>query len=82
MPLFRWICNECGKISRSISDRRPELPPCSCGGSQIFVTGGGTMVMETLDNGAMPRKVERLARVEELMADRNKANDPNQATDD
>lgn len=36
-----------------------------------------TSIMETLDNGLMPRKVERLANAEEIFHDRSQIeNDP------
>lgn len=71
MPLYRWKCPGCQKVSRTIAETRPALVDCQCGGKPVFVTGGSSMVMETLDNGVMARKLERLADVEEKIADRN-----------
>ena len=78
MPLFRWKCQKCEKVSRTIAETRPVLVECECGGTPVFVTRGSSMVMETLDNGLMARKVERPANVEQLLQDRNtvKPDDP------
>jgi hypothetical protein len=42
-----------------------------CGAEQRFVTKGQSMKMDTLDNGLMSRKIERLHNIEELNAERN-----------
>lgn len=39
-------------------------------------TGPSTQTMERLDNGAMPKALERLANAEELYADRAAKADP------
>ena len=66
MPLYRWRCEKCGEATRKLLASRPKLGTCCCGGKLIFVTNAQAMVMESLDNGIMPRRVEQLKDVEEL----------------
>lgn len=72
MPLFIWECESCGASSRRLLEDRPTLPPCSiCGNTQRFVTQSSARVIEIRDNGFMPRKVEQLANVQELVKTRS-----------
>jgi hypothetical protein len=51
---------------------------CSCGGNfERDARGVNSMVMEVLDNGVMPRAVERLADIEELKRERLRNADEN-----
>lgn len=47
---------------------------CNCGGEyhRTNDTQANTMIKETLDNGFMTRKVERICGVKELMHERSK----------
>lgn len=81
LPSFALKCDTCSAGTRvlrdSIHDLAEHLPRCVCGGIfQRAATGPSTQVMERLDNGAMPRAVERLADAERLYADRAKSADP------
>jgi hypothetical protein len=71
MALFQWKCDSCGKFERKILDKRPPIDKCQCGGLLSFVTSINAMVMETIDNGVMVKKLERLNNVEELLKERN-----------
>jgi len=72
MPLFQWHCTKCNYLARKLSSERPKLDPCpKCGAEQEFITNGQSMKMDTLDNGLMVRKIERLHNIEELLKERN-----------
>jgi hypothetical protein len=45
---------------------------CKCGGNYKSETNPQATVYETLDNGIMPRKVERIKDVEEMVKQRSK----------
>lgn len=67
MALFNWICEQCGFATRQILDARPpEGPLCPKGHRTVAKTQGSTSVMEVLDNGLMPRRVERYRDINEL----------------
>lgn len=58
---------------RSRSRIDPPLPGETvgpCGGELSFVTGVASQTMEVIDNGLMLRRLERPARIEEMMAER------------
>ena len=72
MALFSWQCTKCSEKGRCLKPARPKLAPCpKCGAEQRFTTQVQSMKMDTLDNGVMVRKIERLHNVEELNAERN-----------
>jgi hypothetical protein len=71
MPSFRTKCPGCGATTRTLKPKRPELVACSCGVMPVFVSSVNTQVKETIDNGVMPRKVEQLKGVEEMMKERS-----------
>jgi hypothetical protein len=81
MPMFHVRCKGC----RSEDDRllsfvgEISLQLCrTCGEKKMrrAPRGPSVQVMERLDNGAMPRAVERLADAERLYADRAAKADP------
>ncbi len=76
MPLFRFVCIECAlKAARFLSPTEARLPlPCTqCAGKmKRDVQVPSMQVVERLDNGLMPRAVERLADAERLFKDRAK----------
>lgn len=48
-----------------------------CGAeSRAILKLGSSQIVERLDNGAMPRAVERLHNIEEIMADRDASHRP------
>ena len=73
MPLFKWKCGVCGAKTRMLLTQIPQgLPTCpNCPTEPLPELmepdhDGSTSVMESLDNGIMPRKVERYRDIEEL----------------
>lgn len=85
MGLLRFKCETCGKkvnILMGLGQNLPAPPTCpneECGAYQspmIRETGGSTSVMETRDNGAMPRKLERARDAEELRRDHAELSNP------
>ena len=75
MPAFHLKCNQCQKTKRRILAKYKELP-CECGG--VFERDQGditSQIKETLDNGAMVRKVERLHDIEAMVKERSKEPD-------
>lgn len=80
MPSFTFQCQKCEQVVKRLlpaGDRKkPQVHPGECGGALVRVgTGPTVLVKETLDNGAMPRAVERLKDAEELYRERSE-NDP------
>jgi hypothetical protein len=82
MARFTYKCDRCGNIEKVSLDKRLPSWPCMrnlspphsttvavCGGTgkPVFAVGS-TKVMERLDNGAMPRAVERIHNIEEITA--------------
>lgn len=85
MPLYNTTCPNCkyrkrflttGASFDSISLEQKKCPKC---GTELIRDGAGpsTSVKEVLDNGAMPKAVERFADIEDMMAERNRNADPN-----
>lgn len=73
MPLFNFVCSDCGKRSKAIltPEQAKESRLCECGSAlKRDAQGPTTMVVEHLDNGVMPRSVERLADAERLFKER------------
>ena len=75
MPIFTWKCPSCGEVTRKILKGRPTLGTCCCGGQLEFVSGLTTRVVEVRDNGLMPKKVEQLQGVQDLVRDRSTGSD-------
>lgn len=71
MPIFSWKCPDCGEVTRKLLKGRPELGTCCCGGKLEFVSNLTTRVVEVRDNGLMPKKVEQLQNVQEMVKDRS-----------
>lgn len=74
MPLYNFNCNLCGKNKQRICNAKEskEIISCDCGGQ--FMRNPlppTTRITETLDNGIMPRKVERLSEAERLFKERS-----------
>lgn len=70
MPIYTWKCLDCGEVTRKILKDRPELFKCCCGGQLEFTTDTTTRVVEVRDNGLMPKKVEQLSGIEDLIKNR------------
>ncbi len=75
MPLYQFICSACAEQTRKILDagKQKEKHACKCGGELLRdASAPSTQTMETLDNGLMVRRIERLKDAEELYHDRAK----------
>lgn len=73
MPLYNFVCPDCGKKSRAIlkPEQAKDERLCECGQTlKRDVQGPTTKVVERLDNGLMPRAVERLAETDRLIRER------------
>ena len=76
MPLYYLYCKKCDKkIAKIMEPQQYALGPHKCANCDMAlerVAGSvGASVMESLDNGAMPRRVERFADAERLHRERN-----------
>lgn len=73
MPLLKWRCPACGRKQRVfLSTGKPALDVVSCPDCKLPMereTGVTTTVVETRDNGIMPRKVEQIRDIQELRHD-------------
>lgn len=82
MPIYNTVCSKCYKLGKIVSDVTFDKVPlikkmCKCGYCvKQLPTGPTTKKMEKLDNGAMPRAVERLADAERIMKERALKADP------
>ena len=88
MPTYRLTCESCARVVvRTLvttlknlpADEREEITRCSCGKRLKRTPTPSTLVRESLDNGAMTHRVERLKDAEELYKDRA-AKDPGKLT--
>jgi len=84
MPLFYTKCPKCGAEKKILTAKGGwdsiSLPQLSCECGTIMerdAKGAEGFVKEKLDNGAMPRAVERYANIEELKQERLKKADEN-----
>ena len=74
MPVFNYRCESCGIGVRTMS--RSSSTHKECGGKLVREPqGASSQKMDTIDNGLMAKKVERLTDVEELAHERA-VNDP------
>ena len=81
MPLYYFQCCKCCKPQRKILtvEEAKKLQFCDCGYTlRRTPVPPSSQVTETLDNGAMTKKLERLADAERLFAERNEAVKKNQ----
>ncbi len=87
MPRYFFVCMSCGANSKRIfrttfeklsPEDQASAVKCKCGA--ILLRAGPpptTQVKETLDNGIMPHRIERLKDVEQLAKDRAKSDPRN-----
>lgn len=73
MAAFYLKCNTCNKEIRKLWVKFKQTS-CECGGDFVRLdkNNASAMIKETLDNGAMVRKVERIHNIDELVRDRSK----------
>ena len=74
MPSYRFSCPKCNKdVNRVMSS--PEGKEIKCRTCQSVmtrsVTGPTSRIVETRDNGIMPRAVEQIADVERIVKERS-----------
>jgi len=72
MPIFHYFCQNCDKASKKLLEKEPESLQCPVCGSDLVrdMKGPSARVVERLDNGVMPKALERLADAERLFKDR------------
>jgi hypothetical protein len=88
VPIFNLRCDFCGTKKRVLRPQgwKPSADPIPCLGSSAQACGGllerdpdassvGTIVKESIDNGAQVRAVERFADAERLHGDRVEVED-------
>lgn len=73
MPLFNFTCPACGEHVRKILPHLTEERRCPKCDAILKRTPNAptTRVIEVRDNGLMPRQVEQLADVEEMIRERS-----------
>ena len=81
MPLYNLKCNKCNVTQRRVLSNFEVTKEidfnCLCGGLLVKQAGAPTtQSMERLDNGAMPRAVERYTDAEQIMQERHLNADP------
>jgi putative FmdB family regulatory protein len=73
MPLFNYRCSSCG-LTKSVIRRfkaKKNPPSCSCGTVMTRAPKPpSSRVVETIDNGVMPKRVEKLVDAERLFKER------------
>lgn len=78
MPVFNFFCEKCQKPARKIlsPEEARALVIHDCGYVLKRVQNPpSSQVTETLDNGIMPKKLERYANAEELYKERSEKSD-------
>ncbi len=80
MPMFVLECSACNGRTRILATKRPEswggCKVAGCPGDLHRVGAGpSAQVVEHLDNGAMPRALDRLADAERLHKERSLGGD-------
>lgn len=75
MALYSWLCPTCGVRYRKMTDRKmSDFGEMSCdkdGSILVSENQVSSMVTERLDNGIMPKAIERLKDVEEMVKERS-----------
>lgn len=74
MPLYKFKCVACGKRHRVLTSGKAPRTVCDDCGEEMFrdATGPSSRVVEVLDNGIMPRRLERLANAADLAREKGK----------
>jgi hypothetical protein len=76
LPLYKLRCPRCEREKKVMRDKPPQ-ECCPCGGEfQRSGAGPSSQVTERLDNGLMPRSLERLVDAERLHQERADGADP------
>ena len=70
MPIYHYACPKC-HVLRKTFKKGPKCDKCAI--DMVRESSGPSLdIKETLDNGIMARRVERLKDIEEIMAQRNR----------
>lgn len=78
MPIYNLECFCCGHKFRKLLPKPPEDLACpKCTESPVRWQGSGPTqrIVEVRDNGLMPKKVEQLSNIDEMVRDRVKKPD-------
>ncbi len=71
MALFIFKCPSCGTVKKKLRAEQGVLT-CSCGiAMERDLKAATSDIKEVLDNGAMSRKVERLANINDIVKKRS-----------
>lgn len=74
MPIFNLVCIQCGHRTRKLIGNPENLEKMFCrdcdGHYQREGEGPTSRIIEVRDNGLMPKKVEQLANIDELIKNR------------
>lgn len=78
MPIFYYKCEPCNEQVSILKKTASNALICDYCGLLMKrnAKGPSTQVMDSLDNGAMPRKIVRLRDAERLYSERNRKADP------
>lgn len=73
MPIFGFHCPKCDRLFRRLLPNAEYENPCPvCKTESLYVGQGPTQrIVEVRDNGIMPRKVEQLADINEIVKERS-----------
>lgn len=73
MPIFNLECPKCGEHVRKVLPYLSHPKPCPKCETVMVRCGDGptSRIVEVRDNGIMPKKVEQLAGIEDLVKDRS-----------
>lgn len=74
MPIYNLECACCGHKLRKLAAQPPkdqDCPSCTEGPMSWQGQGPTQRVVEVRDNGLMPKKVEQLADIDEMVRDRS-----------
>lgn len=74
MPIYNLECSCCGHKFKKLLSKPPEGLPCpQCSESPVTWQGQGPTqrIVEVRDNGLMPKKVEQLANISEMVQERS-----------
>lgn len=75
MPIYNLECVCCGHKFRKLASAPPEsrlqCPQCKEDSAEWSGKGPTARVVEVRDNGLMPKKVEQLADIDELVKERS-----------
>jgi putative FmdB family regulatory protein len=77
MPVYNYRCEPCDKAIRRIHEPDGDIQICrTCGAVLVRTMKPPTArVVEVLDNGAMSKRVERLADAERIYSEHAKSRD-------